>query len=201
MKSKRFTAIAIVFALIFCVLAGWGGFTVFSRNVALAPVPPAIWQEFSALFTAAEKFDPPTPLGIPLKMMNLQDDSVDWARFEGRVTLVNFWALWCPPCLKELPSLQALQKARQNADFAVAYISMDYPEDAAQLTEVMKFRGVPAVDTLYINDLSSWEALKLKALPTTLILDRKGRVAYRFLGDIDWTGPEASRFLDAVTAR
>ncbi|MBU0859144.1 MAG: TlpA family protein disulfide reductase [Alphaproteobacteria bacterium] len=196
MKGKQFTVLAALFALVI----GAGAAFYAWRAPAIGAVPPAVWQDFAAQFSGAEAFKPAHDLPIDLKMKDLRDQPVAWETLRGRVTLVNFWALWCPPCLKELPSLKALEDARAGAEFDVVYISMDYPEDAAQLTDVMKFRGVPEIDTLYVGDLESWNALKLKALPTTLILDRKGRVAYRLLGDIDWTGPGAQPFLDAILA-
>lgn len=199
-NGKRFTIIAIMLALLLAV-AGAGGLAARDSGPHIGSVPPQVWEAFSDRFKSAEAFDPPQELGLSLKLTDLQDRDRDWRSLEGRVMLVNFWALWCPPCLKELPSLKAVQDKRAGADFGVAYISMDYPENAAQLTDVMKLRKVPAIDTLYIRDLASWESVKLKALPTTLILDRKGRIAYRLLGDIDWEGPEASAFLDAVAAR
>ena len=191
-NGKRY----IFVALAALILGAAGAFYIMSP--AIGPVPDAVRRDFAARFSQFEALDPPRPLEHPLALLTTDEREWPWANNNGRITLVNFWALWCPPCLRELPSLARLAEERAGQDFAVVYVSMDFAESGAALTEVMSFKKVPPIDTLYIRDLESWESLKLKALPTTLILDRRGRVAYRMGGDIDWTGPQAKAFLDAV---
>lgn len=199
MKGKRFT-VTMLAALALLLAAAGVVFSTASRP--LPGVDEAIWADFTASFARAEVLAPPQPLGFDLKLKDLQDNPVSWDSLRGRVTVVNFWALWCPPCIKELPSLLALQTARaDDPDFAVVYVSMDYPDNGAYLQEIMAYRRVVPIDTLYVSDMESWDALKLRALPTTLILDRRGRVAYRLTGDTDWYGPAATAFIDALLGK
>lgn len=163
----------------------------------LGTVPAEVMAPLSALFTEVEALDPPQHPALDMKLLDLADRPVPWESLKGQVTLVNFWALWCPPCLRELPSLKALED-EGIPGFDVAYISMDFAKDAAQLSDVMKLKKIPAIDTYYIRDLNAWESVELTALPTSVIVDRRGRIAYRLKGDIDWQGPEARAFIEAL---
>ncbi len=195
-NGKWYTVIAV---LALMALAGGGLAWKAGQSAArpLAPVPEAVMTPFKALFTEVEAFDPPEYPAFDMKLVDMADAPVAWDVMKGRVTLINFWALWCPPCLRELPSLKALED-EGIAGFDVAYISMDFPENAGQLADVMKLRKVPGIDTYYIRDLNAWESVELTALPTSIIVDRKGRIAYRLKGDIDWQKPEARAFIEAL---
>ena len=195
-NGKWYTVMAAVVAVLLAVAAYafWHGG---GDRRPLAQPPETVMQPFAALFSGIDVLDPPQPPEFDMKLMDLSDRAVPWDRFEGRVTFVNFWALWCPPCLRELPSLKALAD-EGIPGLAVAYISMDFPEGGAQLADVMKLKKVPGIDTYYINDLNAWENVDLKALPTTIVVDRRGRIAYRLKGDIDWQRPEARAFIDAI---
>jgi thiol-disulfide isomerase/thioredoxin len=111
----------------------------------------------------------------------------------GVPALVNLWATWCAPCVKELPSLNALAKQRM-ADLAVIPIS----QDMAPAASVNAF-----LDRLPVDDLGRYQdpkmalsgALGVEVLPTSILYDAKGREVWRYVGDLDWTGPEAKKLL------
>lgn len=193
-NGKWYTVMAALAVLAAAVFGYWH--TQAERRPLPTP-PEAVMQPFAALFSGADVIDPPQPPAFDMKLMDLSDRPVPWGGFEGRVTLVNFWALWCPPCLRELPSLKALAD-EGIPGLSVAYVSMDFPEGGAQLFDVMKLKKVPDIDTYYINDLNAWENVDLKALPTTIVVDRRGRIAYRLKGDIDWQRPEVRAFIEAI---
>lgn len=194
LNGKWYTVMA---ALAVLAAAMFGYVHMQGERRPLAKPPEAVMQPFAALFSGADVIEPPQPPSFDMKLMDLSDRPVPWDGFEGGVTLVNFWALWCPPCLRELPSLKALAD-EGIPGLSVAYVSMDFPEGGAQLSDVMKLKKVPDIDTYYINDLNAWENVDLKALPTTIIVDRRGRIAYRLKGDIDWQRPEARAFIEAI---
>ena len=111
----------------------------------------------------------------------------------GTPTLVNLWATWCAPCVKELPSLNALAKQRM-ADLAVVPVS----QDTKPSEEVNAF-----LDRLKVDDLGRYQdskmalsgALGAEVLPTTILYDAEGREVWRYVGDLDWTGEEARKLL------
>ena len=129
------------------------------------------------------------PTGKPVLLKNI----------EGPVTVVNLWATWCPPCVKEMPTLAALQAA-YGARIKVDAISMDKAEDS---DKARAFIGEHAPLAFYQDPKSAFAfALDPTAegYPTTLIYDRKGRERARLSGGADWNGPDARAVIDALLA-
>jgi thiol-disulfide isomerase/thioredoxin len=126
------------------------------------------------------------------EIFNSDEDEAALSEAIGKPTLVNLWASWCAPCVKELPTLQALSK-RPGAP-AVIIVS----EDIGERASVEAF-----LDGHAIRDLESWRdpnmaisgALGVQVMPTTVYYDASGRELWRYVGDLDWTGDEAARLL------
>lgn len=119
------------------------------------------------------------------------------ASFRGKVTVVNFWATWCAPCVKEMPTLAKLQADYAGQPLAVVPISLDsesaYPKARA-------FIGKHRPLQYYAGPLSLAFSMKPPApgLPTTLILDKQGRERGRLSSDADWSSPAARAVVDQL---
>lgn len=122
---------------------------------------------------------------------------VSIADFEGRVVLVNFWATWCPPCLKEMPSLDRLAAERSGEQFAVVAISTDRG-DAEKPRRWLAENGIEALGLYHDARLRLAQEAALLGQPTTLILDRQGREVARYTGEAHWDGPDAWAAISAV---
>lgn len=120
----------------------------------------------------------------------------DWA---GKVVLVNFWATWCPPCLKELPSIDRLAASAQSEEFAVLAISTDRG-DIGKPRRWMAENGIAALALHHDPRFAVARAAGLIGQPTTLLLDRQGREIARYTGEAAWDGPAARALIDAVIA-
>jgi thiol-disulfide isomerase/thioredoxin len=113
------------------------------------------------------------------------------ASLKGNVVLVNFWATWCGPCVKEFPNLVKLQKLYQRKGVAVVFICVDEPEDAE--TAVRPFLQKQKVTfTSYIkngDDESFIDAFGKGwrgAIPTTFVFDRTGKQVAALVGSRDY---------------
>jgi thiol-disulfide isomerase/thioredoxin len=126
------------------------------------------------------------------ELRNADDDPATLAEAEGKSLLVDIWATWCAPCVKELPTLQAVA-ARAGAPRVIAV-----SQDMAPRGSVDAF-----LDKNKLADLEVWHDPKMalssatgaEVLPTTILYDAKGQEVWRYVGDLDWTGDEAIKLL------
>lgn len=120
---------------------------------------------------------------------------VNLARFAGKPVLVNLWATWCAPCVKELPTLDQLaQQQGTNGALQVVAIS----QDMGPHPSVVAFLQSHDIATLKANQdakMALSGALGAEVLPTSILFDAQGREVWRYVGDLDWTGPEAAKLL------
>ncbi|CAA7624540.1 TlpA disulfide reductase family protein [Magnetospirillum sp. UT-4] len=110
------------------------------------------------------------------------------ADFAGRVVLVNVWATWCPPCIAEMPSLDALQARLGGERFQVVAIAIDRG-GAAVARRWFEANGIAALAVHAANParFPNWE------IPASFLIDAQGRLAWRGKGIFDWEGPEADQ--------
>ncbi len=120
-------------------------------------------------------------------------------KWKGRVVLLNLWATWCLPCRKEMPDLAELQKKYGGADFEVVAISVDRKGAEAAGRFLVETKATDL--NLYI-DQSTKVLGKVRAvgLPTTILIDRKGKEVGRLLGPATWSGADAVRLIKTAIA-
>ena len=117
------------------------------------------------------------------------------SEFRGRLVLLNLWATWCAPCVKEMPSLERLQAKRGSDKFLVLALS----QDRGGLFQVKQFydaQDLQGLDIYVDKTMASARALKAAALPTTLLIDPEGREIGRLVGAAEWDSPEAIAYID-----
>ncbi len=141
----------------------------------------------------------PAPTGT---FLNNSGVAVGLDIFADRVVLLNFWATWCEPCLRELPSLDLLQAARGGQDFAVVPMALD---DGGRKA----IRGY--YERLLIQNLGIYvdlarriggeNGLPVFGLPMTYVIDHEAVVRGFIVGEVDWSGPDARRLVDWYIAR
>lgn len=138
-------------------------------------------------------FDPPRPIE-QAGFVDGEERPLTLGDFAGRVLLVNFWASWCGPCREEMPSLDRLQAELGGADFQVLAVSVD----EGGLPAVDRFFAMLGIEHLetYLDPTGKFaDALKLTALPTTVLIDRDGRAVGALLGPAEWDSPEAKALI------
>ena len=114
--------------------------------------------------------------------------------FGGKALLVNFWATWCTPCVREMPALNALARDLGGDDFAVVAIASG--QQVGKHPDVfLREHQLEALD-LYTDPHASLMALfETQTLPTTLLVDRSGRIVGGVIGETDWNTDEARALL------
>ena len=115
------------------------------------------------------------------KTLNLRD-------FAGKLVLVNLWATWCAPCRREMPSLERLQ-TRLGDKITILAISEDRGGSKAVAPFIAKL-GLKVVKTYLDPESTVGRAFKVDGLPTSVLIDRQGRVLGRVEGEAEWDSPK-----------
>ena len=129
--------------------------------------------------------------GWPLR--SLSGDSLDLTDFQGKTILLNRWATWCAPCLKELPALQMLYDAQ--VDIVLALVS---DEEPATVRRYVEQRGYTF--PVYTSTAPTPDVFKSVSIPETFVINPKGRVVFRHSGIADWSDNQVVAFLRRVDA-
>src|SRR5438128_10997826 len=132
---------------------------------------------------------------------NPDGGEISIAKFKGVPVLVNLWATWCAPCVKELPTLDKLAKSHRD-DGALGVVAIS--QDSGDQTGVVAF-----LKNLNVTDLGAYHDADMKlsgalgpdtVLPTTILYDANGKEVWRYVGDLDWTSAEAAKLLTEAGA-
>lgn len=128
-----------------------------------------------------------------LKLKNADGKAFDLASTRGRWTLVHFWASWCGPCRKEMPTLQKMSV--KLPELTLILVNTSETDD-----EVFSFLATvsPNLDSLMDRDGTVTERWKPRGLPSSYLVDPQGRLRYLALGGRDWDSPAYLNFLQAL---
>lgn len=126
------------------------------------------------------------------KLFNADEDEATLADAKGKPLLVNLWASWCAPCVKELPTLDSLSR-RPGAPKIIA-VSEDIGERPS-VEAFLQSHGITDLEVWRDPKMSLSGALGVEVMPTTIYYDASGREIWRYTGDTDWTGDEAAKLL------
>jgi len=124
-------------------------------------------------------------------------EAVRLADLKGRPVLINFWATWCVPCVSEMPALEALAAERAGTPLVIIAVSEDRKGESvvAPFVERLGLKKLP----IYLDpETKALHAFESDALPTTILIDRRGREVGRLLGAASWDSVAARRLIDRL---
>jgi thiol-disulfide isomerase/thioredoxin len=115
--------------------------------------------------------------------------------YRGQVVLVNFWASWCPPCIKEMPVLERLQQDLHEQPFEILAVNVGEKKYKVwKFVKLINF-GLPVLLDTHKDTFNAWG---LSVLPTSFLLDKQGRIRYRVQGDIEWDSEKVVTLIEAL---
>ncbi len=142
-----------------------------------------------------------TPREMPeINFTDAKGGPLKLAAWKGRVVLLNIWATWCPPCRKEMPTLNRLQEELGGKDFEVVALSVDKggPDVPERYLRKYKFSALKVYND---KAIAVRRKLGIRGYPTTLLIDRQGREVGRLAGPAEWDSDEFKTLIREIIAQ
>jgi peroxiredoxin len=131
-------------------------------------------------------------------LSDLEGRPVRLADLRGKVVLLNFWATWCPPCRAEMPSMEGAYRAYRDRGFTILAVAGDR-QGAPVVAPFMREYGLTFPTVLDVTGAVA-ARYRVRTIPTTLLLDREGRIVAREVGARDWNGSGARAVIETLLA-
>lgn len=134
------------------------------------------------------------PAAPAFTLPDTDGNEVSLIDLRGKVIVLSFWATWCPPCREEMPSMQSMWQRLRGDDFELLAVNVGEDEDQVfafryEFEQALEF---PIVLDEHSKVVSEYP---VRGLPTTFVIDKHGRIAYRAVGGHDWS---ADSIIDTV---
>jgi peroxiredoxin len=143
--------------------------------------------EIPKTLTTAPEFELKDPAGKQLSLRELR----------GKVVFLNFWATWCLPCIKEMPSMEKLHQELEKDGLVI--LAIDFQESAARVKEFFTQHRLTFM-ALLDRDGKVSELYQAWALPVSVVINKRGEIAARAVGSKDWYSDEALQFFRNLLA-
>ena len=176
------------------------GFAVIITATALVASRPGFQPVGSAVAAESEKIEPKDfiwhekPMPAPATVFkDANDADKTLTDFAGKVLIVNFWATWCAPCVKEMPALDRLNAKLGGKDFQVVAINQERngPKVAKPFAEKQGWK-LP----VYLDAATGfYRDAKLRGLPTSIIIGKNGQELGRVEGEVVWDSPAVEKMV------
>jgi len=136
-----------------------------------------------------------TPKAIsPLKFEDFSGNEIQLQDYIGKLIIINFWATWCKPCKKEMPSLDGLYKNKNFKNLEIFAVNMEAPN----LSKTKKFfsdLNIQKLKIFFDPNLSFVKEFKLRGVPTTILINKKGEEFARIIGEVDFQDKKFVKWL------
>jgi len=121
---------------------------------------------------------------IDFTLPNLSGEEITLSDYQGKVVFLNFWATWCPPCRKEMPSMQKLYEKLKGKDFEMLAVAMDRSGQSVVAPFVKE--GGYTFPILLNPSGAIASKYMVRGIPATFIIDKQGRIIDRVVGARNW---------------
>jgi len=129
-------------------------------------------------------------------LIDLDGQTHQLSDYAGKVVLVSFWATWCPECILEMPSLEALSHTLPNDRLIILAINV---ADEQKLVQSFAERHNLTYPILLDQDLEAYKNWPVLGVPTTFVINQRGKIVYSAVGAIDWSNPATIAKIRALT--
>ena len=142
-----------------------------------------------------EAIKQPARADEPWTLLDLDDKPVDFARFRGRPIVLNIWATWCGPCLKEMPSIAHLAQNQRLKERGFVFLCVSIDASADDLRDYMKGK---AYEVTVLRATSLPKAFTTDGIPATYVIAADGQIMVAEEGAAQWDAPAVVDYLEKI---
>ena len=114
--------------------------------------------------------------------------------YHGKIVIINFWATWCAPCKKEMPSLDRLYQDENFKNLEILAVNMEQP-NKSKTEKFFKDLKIRKLKIFFDSNLNFVKELKLRGVPTTVLINKKGEEFARIIGEVDFQDKKFTKWL------
>ncbi|SCA55724.1 exported hypothetical protein [Candidatus Terasakiella magnetica] len=140
-----------------------------------------------------------TPKAPTVEFTTQDGKSVFIEDYKGKTVLLNLWATWCPPCIREMPALNELAKDFKDKDFVVLAVATGR-QGREQPDAFLKKRDLTDMVSVHDKKQDFLRKMDINNLPVSFLIDKQGQMRGGVIGMTEWTTPEAKAALEKVLA-
>lgn len=132
-----------------------------------------------------------------LSFENAEQETVEFSQFKGKVILLNFWATWCPPCIREMPSMQRLKTHLTDQPFEI--VAINAGESATTVSSFLMELDEDITFSILLDQKSrSFREFGIRGLPMTLLIDKQGKLVETILGEREWDSEDSIKKIEQL---
>jgi thiol-disulfide isomerase/thioredoxin len=123
-------------------------------------------------------------LQLKTSFVDLYENNIDLSVYKGKRVVINYWATWCGPCIKELPSIKIAEEILEDYGYIFLLVSDE------TISKISKFKNDRNFDLNFLKSIESYERLGIYSMPTSYIFDENGKIIETIVGAIEWNSEE-----------
>ena len=123
-------------------------------------------------------------LQLKTSFVDLSENNLDLSVYKEGKIVINYWATWCRPCIKEMPSLKKAEEILEDYGYTFLLVSDE------TVSKISKFKNERNFDFNFLKSIKSFETLGIYSMPTSYIFDENGEIIETIVGAIEWDSEE-----------
>ena len=135
----------------------------------------------------------PKPI-LPILFEDFSGNEINLKDYHGKLVIINFWATWCAPCKKEMPSLDMLYQSNSFKNLKVLAVNMEQP-NTSKTKKFFTDLNIKKLEIFFDRNLNFVKEFKLRGVPTTVLINKKGEEFARIIGEVNFQDEKFLKWL------
>ena len=135
----------------------------------------------------------PTPI-LSLIFEDFSGNEINLKDYHGKLVIINFWATWCAPCKKEMPSLDSLYQDNNFKNLQILAVNMEQP-NTLKTKKFFTDLNIQTLEIFFDHNLNFVKEFKIRGIPTTILINKKGEEFARIIGEVNFQDKKFLKWL------